>query len=218
VLYWVVKNSAALLIRTLFGLRVSGVERLPRSGPFLLVANHVSFFDPAAAAVACPRPLCYMAKAELFRVPFLGWLIRHVNSFPVEREGADPAAFRTALALLAEGKGLLIFPEGTRGREGILRPGKAGAGMLALRSGVSVVPVYIRGTGTALGRGQRWPRFVPLTVAFGPPLDIRREPPRKAAYEAIASQMMEAIARLQEEVTGQPARWEGRPAALHSPL
>jgi 1-acyl-sn-glycerol-3-phosphate acyltransferase len=90
--------------------------------------------------------------------------------------------------------------------------------MLALRSGVSVVPVYIRGTGTALGRGQRWPRFVPLTVAFGPPLDIRREAPRKAAYEAIASQMMEAIARLQEEVTGQPARWEGRPTALHSPV
>ena len=216
-LYWVVKSSAALLIRLFFGLRVRGVEHLPRSGPFLLVANHVSFFDPVVVGVASPRPLCYMAKVELFEVPFLGWLIRRVNAFPVQREGADPAAFRRALALLAKGRALLVFPEGTRGTEGMLRAGKAGAGMLALRSGVTVVPAYVHGTGAALGRGRKWPRLVPLTVALGPPLAFSREERGKAAYEAAASQMMEAIARLQEEVTGQPVRWEGRPAALHHP-
>ncbi len=213
-LYWVLKNSAALLSRLFFGLRVKGVEHVPRSGPFLLVANHQSFLDPVVVGAATPRPLRYMAKAELFEVPFLGGLIRRVNAFPVQRDGADPAAFRTALALLAQGRALLIFPEGTRGTEGILRAGKTGAGMLALRSGVTVVPAYVHGTGTALGRGQKWPRLVSLTVAFGPPLVIQKEARGKAAYEAIASQMMEAIARLQEVVTGQPARWEERPAAV----
>ncbi len=213
-LYWVVKSSAALLIRLLFGLHVQGVEHVPRSGPFLLVANHQSFLDPVIVGVACPRPLWYMAKAELFEVPFLGGLIRRVNAFPVQRDGADTAAFRAALALLAQGRALLIFPEGTRGKEGILRPGKAGAGMMALRSGVPVVPAYVHGTGTALGRGRKWPRLVPLTVAFGPPLGFSRDERGKAAYEAAASRMMEGIARLQEVVTGQPAQLGGRPTAV----
>ncbi len=211
-LYRILKGSAALLSRLFFGLRVQGVEHVPRSGPFLLVANHQSVLDPVIVGVACPRPLCYMAKAELFKIPFLGRLIRGVNAFPVQREGADPAAFRMALTLLAQGRALLVFPEGTRG--GALRPGKAGAGMLALRSGVTVVPAYVHGTGTALGRGQRWPRRTPLTVAFGPPLGLSREDPGKAAYEALASRMMDAIARIQEEVTSQPARWEERPTAI----
>lgn len=214
-LYRFLKAWAALVGRLFFGLRVRGAEQVPSSGPFLLVANHVSFFDPVVVGAACSRPLCYMAKAELFRVPLLGWLIRRVNTFPIQRDGADPAALRKALALLAEGKGLLVFPEGTRGAEGVLRPGKAGAGMVALRSGVPVVPVYIHGTGIALGRGQRWPRLVPLTVAFGPPLTFERREHGKVSYEAVAFRMMGAIAQLQEAVTGQPARWEEPAPARH---
>ena len=208
-LYRILIWAAALLSRLFFSLRVLGRERVPLTGPFLLVANHASFFDPVVAGVACPRPLAFMAKAELFRVPFLGWLIRRVHAFPVRRDGADPSAFRRALGVLEGGRPLLVFPEGTRGSEGILRPAKAGAGMLAVRSGVPVVPAYIQGTGTALGRGQKWPRLVPLTVAFGPPIEFDRGARGKRAYEAAASRMMAAIARLQEEVTGRPARWEG---------
>ena len=216
-LYWIVKGLCVPVFRLLFGLRVRGVEHVSRTGPLLLVANHVSFLDPAVVGTACPRPMHSMAKAELFGIPLLGWVLRKIKAFPVRRDEADRAAFRQALDLLAEGKVVLVFPEGTRGAEGRLLPGKAGAGMLALRSGAPAVPVYLSGTGTALGRGRRWPRLARLTVTFGPPLTFAGEDRGRAGYEAAVRRMMEAIARLQEGVTGQPARRDFPPAAIRRP-
>ena len=205
-LYAVLKPLAAALMRLLFRLQGRGREHVPRSGPVLLVSNHSSVLDPPLVGGAAPRPLAFMAKAELFAIPGLGWLIRRLNARPVRRDGADPAALRTALKVLQEGGVLLVFPEGTRGAEGVLRPAKPGAGMLAVLSGAPVIPVYISGSGRAWPKGQRWPRPAKVTVTFGPPLRFSGEAgaPRKELYDAASREMMAAIARLKDAAPAQP--------------
>lgn len=199
-LYTLLKPLGVALLRLYFGLRVRGRSHVPRSGPVLLVANHSSVLDPPLVAAATPRPVSFLAKAELFRVPGFGRLIRALHAHPVRREGGDPAALRVGLRILDSGGTLLVFPEGTRGPEGVLRPAKPGAGMLAVLSGAPVVPVYIQGTGRACPRGSRWPRPVRVTVTFGPPLRFGEQQggSRKEAYVAASQAMMAAIARLKE--------------------
>jgi 1-acyl-sn-glycerol-3-phosphate acyltransferase len=199
-LYAVLKPCTFVLMRLLFKLRRHGYERVPRTGPVLLVSNHSSFLDPPLVGSSTPRPVSFMAKAELFRVPLLGDVIRRLNARPVRRDGGDASALRTALHVLEEGGALLVFPEGTRGPEGVLRPGKAGAGMLAVLSGAAVVPVYISGSGQVWPRGRKLPRPGRLTVWFGEPMSFAKPEGtgRKESYEAASQAMMAAIARLKE--------------------
>src|SRR5207249_3066242 len=195
VLYAILQPLSYGLLRLVFRYRATGVEHVPKAGPALLAANHQSFFDPAAVGAAAPRPLDYMAKAELFRVPLLGGLIRRLNAHPVDRSGSDSTAMRLALRLLEEGRALVVFPEGTRGEEGRLRPAHAGTGMLAALSGAPVVPVFVSGTGRVLPRGARTPRLARITVTYGTPLRFARER-GKARYRAISDDIMAAIDRL----------------------
>jgi 1-acyl-sn-glycerol-3-phosphate acyltransferase len=208
VLYAVLKPLAVVVMRSLFGLRSRGREHVPRQGPVLLVANHSSFLDPPLVGGVAPRPLSFMAKEELFRVPLLGALIRRLNARPVRREGADASALRTSLRILQDNGVLLVFPEGTRGPEGTLREPKAGVGMLAVLSGAPVVPVFIEGSGRAWPRGQRLPRPARVTVTFGPPKVFERKDAegRKTDYEAVSREMMAAIGRL---AGGMPGGAEG---------
>jgi 1-acyl-sn-glycerol-3-phosphate acyltransferase len=204
VLYSVLRPLTALVLRLGCGFRSVGADHVPREGAVLLAANHVSALDPPAIGAGTRRHLHYMAKAELFQVFFLGWLIRSLNAHPVEREGADVAALRHARHLLREGKALLVFPEGTRQTAGVLGPGRAGAGMLAAHSGAPVIPVYIQGTGQVLPRGATRPHRAPILVAYGPPLRFTRAR-GKERYQAISDEIMAAIARLKAEVEGRPA-------------
>ncbi len=199
-LYEVVKSTVGALARLYCRLEVRGAHHVPRQGPVLLVANHSSVLDPPLVGCITPRKVAFMAKAELFDVPLLGRLIRNLNARPVRREGNDSAALRTALRLLAGGEVLLVFPEGTRGPEGILRPAKAGAGMLAVASGAAVVPVYISGSGRSWPRGARLPRPTKVKIAFGPPMRFGAGDGahRKESYEAASREMMAAIARLKD--------------------
>jgi len=199
-LYAIMKFLAVVVMRVLFRLRRWGIEHVPRTGSLLLVANHSSFLDPPIVGGSTPRPVSFMAKEELFRIPLFGGLIRRLNARPVRRDGGDPAALRTALRVLEDGGALLVFPEGTRGPEGELRQGKAGAGMLAVLSGAAVVPVYISGSGQAWPRGRKLPRPVRVTVWFGKPMSFARQSggSRKEAYEAASQAMMAAIGRLKE--------------------
>src|SRR5207237_10072812 len=101
---------------------------------------------PPPSGGATDRQLTYLPNAELVKLPLFGTLIHGLNARPVGREGADPGALRTAKRVLEEGGALLVFPEGTRGNEGVIRPAKPGAGLLAVSSGAAVVPVYVRGS------------------------------------------------------------------------
>jgi 1-acyl-sn-glycerol-3-phosphate acyltransferase len=198
VLYAVLKPLVLGACRVWFRLTGAGTEHVPRHGSVLLAANHLSVLDPPLIAAVVPREVDFMAKAELFRVPLFGGLIRRLNAHPVDRTGSDAAALRLALRILAAGRALLVFPEGTRGVEGRLGPARAGAGMLAAMSGAPVVPVWIRGTGRALPRGRAVPRPVTVRVTFGAPLRFTRER-GKDRYQEISDEIMAAIGRLMAE-------------------
>jgi 1-acyl-sn-glycerol-3-phosphate acyltransferase len=208
VLYGVLKAMIVAVGRVGFRLTVVGADQVPREGPLLLAANHLSMLDPALIGCMVPRELDYMAKTELFRVPGFGGLIRRLNAHPVDRSGSDSAALRLALRLLGAGRALLVFPEGTRGTEGRLQPAEPGAGMLAALSKAPVVPVYIQGSGRALPRGAIVPRPVRVTVTFGAPMRFARERGR-ARYQDVSDEIMAAIGRLKTVAErGHPAAAE----------
>jgi 1-acyl-sn-glycerol-3-phosphate acyltransferase len=206
VLYAFVKPLALLVMRLLFRLESLGHEHIPVTGPVLLVSNHASVLDPPLIGVAAPRPLCFMAKAELFRIPLFGRLIRALNARPVRREGSSAGALRDALGTLRAGNALLVFPEGTRGTGDEVRAGKPGAGMLAVASGAPVVPVYISGTDRALPRGRSVPRPAKVVVRFGPIFRFAAaaDDGRRDRYREATVQMMRAITRLRDEAHGGP--------------
>lgn len=200
-LYAILKPLALALMRLYFRLDSRGREHVPRQGPLLLVSNHASVLDPPLVAAMTPRPLYFLAKEELFRLPLFGRLIRALHARPVRRDGTDTRALKSALRLLEEQRAVLIFPEGTRGRDGRLGAGKPGAGMLAILSGAPVVPVYIAGTERALPPGGIFPLPRKVRVTFGPPLTFKRadDDGRKERYREAAQEMMRAIAQLRSQ-------------------
>jgi 1-acyl-sn-glycerol-3-phosphate acyltransferase len=158
--------------------RISGRAHVPRQGPVVVVANHGSHLDPPLLAHAVGRPVAYMAKAELFRVPLLGRIIRACGAYPVTRGGSDREAIRTASDRLLAGWAVGVFIDGSRQRDGRVNHPQPGAALLAARSGAPLLPVAILNSHRALGRGQRWPRLVPVHVRIGtliePPPSRRR--------------------------------------------
>ncbi len=135
--------------RFLLNIRVSGQEYEPDagSGGYLVCANHVSGWDVIWLAVALKkRQIHYMAKAELFKIPLLGWLIRSLGAFPVHRGTADVSSVRTTIAIIEGGGCVCIFPQGTRyvGVNPLDTSVRSGAGMIAFRAGASVIPVFIK--------------------------------------------------------------------------
>ena len=201
-LYAILRLLTAVLARLCFRIEAQGAEHVPPAGPALVVSNHVSLLDPPLMGVATPRTLHFMAKAELFRIPLFGRLIRALNAHPVRRGASDPSALRDALRVLEGGNALLVFPEATRGTEDQLREGRPGAGMLAVLSGAPVVPAYVSGTGRAWPKGRAFPRPAKVRVHFGKPMRFERaeRSDRKQQYAAASRDMMAAIAALKEEV------------------
>ena len=209
-LYDVFRMAATALLRVLFRLEWRGREHIPAEGPVLLVANHASLLDPPVVGGSTPRQLYFLAKEQLFGIPVFGSLIWALNARPVKRGGSDPTALRAALRVLEQGGALLIFPEGSRSTQAELRPAKPGAAMLAVMTGVPVVPVYVSGSGQAWPPGRWLPRPTKIRVTFGAPFRFAaagRGDERKQAYEQASREMMAAIAHLKDTVT---ARTEAR--------
>jgi len=129
-----------------FRLQRIGAEHIPRSGPLLLAANHRSFLDPFVIGALTRRPVYYVAKRELFAKRWQAWLLNALGAFPIDRGAGDVDAMATARAILGRGDCVVIFPEGTRVRNGPLGPPRRGIGRLALETGARVVPVAVTGT------------------------------------------------------------------------
>ncbi|MCP4833289.1 MAG: 1-acyl-sn-glycerol-3-phosphate acyltransferase [Phycisphaera sp.] len=155
-----------------FGLRVTGRERVPRTGPLLYLSNHQSFLDPVINGAAVKdRPFRPFARETLFRGPF-GWLIRTLGALPVAGKGGDKSVMRAALAELAEGRCVLVYPEGTRTEDGALRPFKSGIAILLRRSEATIVPMGIEGAFEAWPRQRSSPRWRrAIEVEVGEPID-----------------------------------------------
>jgi len=192
--YALARGFVGVMVRTIFGLRVVGLENVPAAGGVVVAANHISNLDPPILGVAVPRPVSYMAKKELFAMPLLGPLIRHLNAFPVDRAAGGTAALRASLRLLKDGQCVVVFPEGGRNVSGTNEE-KGGAAFLAAAAGVPVLPAAIVGT-------RRLRPFHRITVIFGVPLRLTRN--RKSDGDDLAkgtAEIMQRIRALEESTT-----------------
>ncbi len=177
--------------------RAVGAENIPQGGA-LLCANHSGLSDPVCLVMSIgpKKQMRVMAKAEFMSIPVLGWLLKKAGIFAVDRGKSDVGAIKTAMRYLKSGEYVLLFPEGTRIKDGHDKYGnegeaKAGAAMLAVRTASPIVPVYIPPK-------KRWFRFT--TVTFGTPYYPKVEGTRGTAeeYRALAEDMMKRIYALGE--------------------
>jgi 1-acyl-sn-glycerol-3-phosphate acyltransferase (EC 2.3.1.51) len=204
-LYGFGKVVVGIVYHLIYRIEVEGAEHIPRSGGAILCSNHINAQDPLIIGLASPRPVCFMAKEELFHNPFLRFLITGLGAFPVKRNTADRTSLRHALALLAEGKCFGIFPEGTRSRTGQMGKPEPGTAYIALKSGVPVIPAGISGHYRLFGR---------IRIRFGPPVDLDRFRSARLNSETLeqaSEAIMEAIARLLDSPPSLPEATEMRP-------
>jgi 1-acyl-sn-glycerol-3-phosphate acyltransferase len=196
ILYGVVRALAWMLTHLVCRYQVSGQEHIPRDGALLVVANHLSWYDPLLLGAVLPRRVWFYTKAEIFSWPLAGWFARHTGQIPVHRGGADRAALEKALAYLHEGKAVVIFPEGTVARQERMITAHPGVAMLAMRSGATILPIAHSGTRRVL-RSPRW-WFPRVTVRIGTPYvpSIPEGTTRKASLQIITQEIMEQIAQM----------------------
>jgi 1-acyl-sn-glycerol-3-phosphate acyltransferase len=159
----------------LFRLSARGIEHLPRTGPAVLVANHVSWLDPIVLPLVLPRKPGFLAMEELWRMPGVRFVMRSYGplAIPLRRGVVDATALKRTLEALQSGALVIVFPEGGISPDGQLRPFHRGAALLAARAGAPIVPVAIVGTRDALPLGRVVPRRRTVTVLIGTPITVQ---------------------------------------------
>lgn len=186
-MYTFARSVVNMIYKPLYRIQTIGQENIPKEGSVLLCSNHISNFDPIVVGITTPRPVHFMAKEELFRVPVFGQLVPHLNAFPVKRGMSDREALRKGLAVLKEDKVLGLFPEGTRSKTGELGEGLAGAGFFATRSEALIVPCAVIGPYKALNK---------LKVVYGKPVDFTEYRKNKISADEATKIIMEEIRKL----------------------
>lgn len=183
-----------------FRLKIYGRENLIEDGPAIYASNHASYLDPPLVGVACRKELFYLARNTLFEKPVLGPLLPRINCIPVDRDRGDVAAVRALLRLLKEGKRVVVFPEGTRSKDGNLQPARAGLGLIIAKALAPVVPVRVFGSYAALPRSGGI-HFVPITLVVGKPIFFTKEDlgtDERLVYQTLSDRVMAAIAALEK--------------------
>ncbi|WP_313354358.1 lysophospholipid acyltransferase family protein [Microbacterium sp.] len=224
-IFWPLAAVVIPPVSLLAKVTVTGAEKLPRTGAFVLAPNHYSEFDPLIVAMAVyrsgrlPR---FMAKDSLFRVPVLGWILRRTGMIPVARASSASGAKQTLTQsrdLVENGRGVIVYPEGTLTRDPDMWPmrGKSGAVRLALTGDIPLIPMAQWGTQQIMGRYQKglslWPLRKPVHVLIGDPVDLsdlrdRAGDPR--VLTIATERLMAAITALLEQLRDEPApekRW-----------
>jgi 1-acyl-sn-glycerol-3-phosphate acyltransferase len=156
-LYNIVKCICWIIFKLLFRLKVTGQENIPQDGPFIIVANHSSLLDPVILGVSVRPKVIFVAAAYLFKIGWLGYMLRKFNSIPVQREN-DIKAIKQSLEILKRDGVLGIFPEGGIDRQKNNLPVRAGAAYLAAKIGVPIIPIKIKGADKVLPRGAKFIR------------------------------------------------------------
>jgi len=210
--YSFLTRLARLLTRIFLGSKfhLRGTSNVPVSGPVLIVSNHVGAVDPAIIGTWTPRPVWFMAKAELFKGSW-AWLMRGYHAFPVVRHSPDRTALRRAFGLLKDGSAVVLFPEGHRSEHARLLRAEPGAGFVARRSGALLVPIAITGTQYVLGRHTVIPKRAEVQMTFGEPFQLpdRNRDGSQMDHQQSADYLMTKIAQLlpleyQGEYAGSP--------------
>jgi 1-acyl-sn-glycerol-3-phosphate acyltransferase len=200
-----IAGISRLFLGVLARVRVEGVEHVPTQGPLIIAANHLSMSDPPLIggwlAPKLGRRPVFLAKASLFVWPLRSFL-RSLGARPVKAGGSDFGAYRLAKGVLDEGGVIVILPEGTRSRDGVLATPRSGVSLLATRTGTAVLPVGISGADAWLGRGRWVPRIgTRITLRVGRPftLSLPEGADRREALKAADEQLMRRIAGLLDE-------------------
>jgi 1-acyl-sn-glycerol-3-phosphate acyltransferase len=188
--YTFARGVVKVVLTPLYRIETIGLENFPKDGGVLLCANHIDNLDPPVVGLTAPRPVSFMAKAELFSAPILKTLLPHIRAFPVKRGLSDREALRSGLRLLKEGNVLGLFPEGTRSKTGELGKGLSGAGFFALRSNAHVVPCAIIGP---------YKPFRKLKVVYGKPISMSELREQKVNAEQATQAIMDQIKLLIEQ-------------------
>jgi len=176
---------------------IVGRENVPKGG-CLIVSNHVSFMDPTTVGWAVAREIFYLGRKSLFKPPFWSWFLPICNVLPIDRDANDISGLRRIIRMLKDGHAVLLFPEGTRSPDGNIQPAESGAGLIALKAGVPILPVRVFGTYESLSRHTKRLKFHPIRVVIGKPyLPVVPEGKReKELYGPVAQEMMARIATL----------------------
>jgi 1-acyl-sn-glycerol-3-phosphate acyltransferase len=176
-------------------IRIEGRENVPDDA-CLIVGNHASFLDPTTIGWAVAKEIYFLGRKDLFKPPILNWLLPICNVLPIDRDGNDISGLRGIIKMLKAGQSVLVFPEGTRTENGEFQPAEPGAGLLAVKAGVRVLPTRVFGSYDAWPKGGKGYHLAPLRVVVGRPYWPTIPPGGKPDYQAIADEMMAKIAEL----------------------
>lgn len=199
IVYNIFANLARFLGDLFFSRKVVHPERMIEEGPLIIAVNHSSFVDPPLAGICSKRAVHYLARANLLKWPFFGPLFPDMNVIPVERDGNDMSALREVIKKIREGHGVVLFPEGTRSKDGNLQPARAGIGLVIAKTMAPVLPMRIFGAFEAFPKGSKLPRCGPITIVIGKPIHFNREdiePTTRDTYQRLSDRVMAAIAEL----------------------
>ena len=180
--YWWLKHGLlGPLMSSVFRPTIEGTEHIPRTGPVIVVCNHLSFVDSVFLPLAIPRRMSYLAKSDYFtgkglRGAIVRWFFTAAGQLPIDRAGgkASEASLNTGLQVLAEGRVLGLYPEGTRSPDGRLYRGRTGVARMVLEAHVPVVPVAVVGTDKVMPLGAKLPKVRKVSVRIGQALDFSR--------------------------------------------
>lgn len=189
------RRIGKVIFSTLYRGTALHADRVPRTGPVILVANHAAFLDGPLVFGLAPRPVSFLVKQEAFS-GFWGWMIRNVGQIPVDRSVGDRAALASSSAVLEAGGAVGIFPEGSRG-DGEVHHVNHGAAWIALRTNAQIVPVAVSGTRVPGATDDDWPAIRSrLVVDFGDPfrLVIDAEVPGRDRLRLASDQLRDTLA------------------------
>lgn len=198
--------ASQAVFRSYFRGHYYNAERLPATGPVILAANHESYLDPPLIGSGLARPVNYLARDTLFTNPLVRPMLMELNCVPVDRDGAGAAGLKGILDRLTAGGVILLFPEGTRTKDGALQAARAGIGLTVIKSNAAVLPVRVFGTFQAFSRFHKFPRPHAVAVKYGRPIDFSAEraevrtcpkPRVKEIYQEIANRLMKEIGALE---------------------
>ena len=191
-----------------FRWQVFNPERVPLKGGVIVAGNHASFLDPPLIGCGVHRPMNYLGRASLFRYPGMTWLLRQWNSVPVDRDGGGAAGLKAILERVLGGGGIVLFPEGTRTKDGKLQPARSGIGLTVIKSAAPVVPVRVFGTFECYSQRWHFHKPIRLAVKYGHPITFEKlraeaktcdKQRLKVIYQEVADEIMAEIAKLERK-------------------
>ena len=192
-----------VLLKIICKIEIKGRSNFPKKAPFIIASNHASNIDPAIVGAACnTASIIFMAKKELFSHPIFGWWFKAIGCIPIDRYSKDFRPLKVAVERLRKKAVLGIFPEGTRSPDGRLQKAELGIGLLAVKTGVPVVPVYISGSIKVLPKTATKLKSHKVKVRVGKPVDLTENisfKEKRKVYECIGEKIMQAISRLKDE-------------------